>query len=314
MDRIRLVYRDVDRTPLLYLLAEAAERHEQLAVEILQVADGHAYEDGFLRGDFEFICEHLRFLFPARLAGHPVRCLAACQNHSNEQLLARPGIESVEELAGGVIVLRATESSRLSALRWLRFLGLEGRVEARVIDDSEHGRWRQWQAVATGRADAVICSPLYAPPALASGLARLSAPSMPEIGSLFLAALGPFVDSHPSAIRKTMRALYRALYAVHHDAAAVLRVMAGEPAKLMGLQTDEEIRLHYEALRESVDQRPLPRIEAIGATAAMLQESDAPLAGLNPLALWDLHFALELEEQRFAERLEGEQRGRDRPR
>ncbi len=268
MDGITIVYRDVDRTPLLYVLADQAEQHEQLAVEIVQVADGRAYEDGFLAGEFDLICEHLRFLFPASLAGRPVRCLAACQNHSSELVLARPEIQSLETLAGGVIALRATESSRLSALRWLRFLGLEGRVEPLVIEDAEYGRWRQWQAVATGGADAVICSPLYALPPLTSGLVRLPAPPMPEIGSLFLAALGPFVDAHATAIRKTMRALYRAIHVVHRDASAALRVMAGKPAELMGLRTDDDLRLHYEILRDAIDLPPLPRLEAVSATAS----------------------------------------------
>ena len=74
---MQIAYRDVDRTPLLYLLKEAASKHEGLEIEFVQVQGGAEYERRFLAGDFDLICEHLRFLFPARLAGHPVRCLAA---------------------------------------------------------------------------------------------------------------------------------------------------------------------------------------------------------------------------------------------
>jgi ABC-type nitrate/sulfonate/bicarbonate transport system substrate-binding protein len=303
MDTIQIVYRDVDRTPLLYLLADAAAKHEQLAVVLHRIPDGHAYEDGFLSGKFDVICEHLRFLFPARLAGYPVRCLAACQNRGGEHLLARDGVSSIEALAGLRVAVRATESSRLSALRWLRYLGLEDRVQPVVIDDAEIGRWQQWRRVANGGADAVVCSPLYAPPALAAGLHRLHAPALPEIGSLFLAALGPFVENHEPAIRKLMRALYRAIYSVHHDRASALSVMAGKPAELMGLTTEAELLLHYEALRETLDEAPLPRLDSLAMTMAILQEGYAPLQGMNPLSLWDLHYALELEEHRFMEQI-----------
>jgi len=303
MDSIQLVYRDVDRTPLLYLLADQARRHESLDVEIRQVADGHEYEQGFLAGDFDLVCEHLRFLFPARLAGHPVRVLATCQNQSSERLLARAGIESVDDLGGAVIAIRATESSRLSAMRWLKFLRLDDRVRALVIDDRDIGRWQQWRRVADGSADAVVCSPLYAPPALAAGLHPVDVPALPELGSLFLAALGPFIEQNEPLIRRLMRALYRAIFAVHHDPAAVLAVMAGKPAELMKLTDEAELRLHYESLCRTLDERPLPRLEALATTMEILREGYASLAGMNPLSLWDLHYVIELEEARFMQQL-----------
>jgi len=232
-----------------------------------------------------------------------VRVLASCQNQSSERLLARAGIESVDDLTGAVIAIRATESSRLSAMRWLKFLRLEDRVRTLVIDDRDVGRWQQWRRTADGAADAVICSPLYAPPALAEGLHSVAAPPLPEIGSLFIAALGPFIERHEPLIRKLMRALYRAVFAVHHDPATVLTVMAGKPAELMKLADEAEIRLHYESLRQTLDERPLPRLDALATTVETVREGYASLNGLNPLSLWDLHYVLELEESRFMEQL-----------
>jgi len=305
MNRIEVVYRDHDRTPLLYVLREMAAQHEQLDVEIRQVHDGHEFESGFLAGKFDLICEHLRFLFPGRLEGHPVRILANLSNSSIELLLAREGIAKLEDLRGRTIVLRATPSSRLTAERWLAHLGLAGTVETLIVADEDIGRWQQWRKVQAGEADAVVCSPLYAEAPLAAGLHRLDVPPLPELGSLFLAALGPFVESRQDELRRLIRALYRAVHVFHTQPEVALPIVAGEPARLMGLRDDAEVRHHYELLRAEYDPKPIPTAEAIANTFAMLNDGYKRMDGLNPLTLWDLRFILELEDQRFMESLAG---------
>jgi ABC-type nitrate/sulfonate/bicarbonate transport system substrate-binding protein len=303
---MQIAYRDADRTPLLYLIKETAARHEGLQIDLVQVQSGAEYERRFLAGELELICEHLRFLLPARLAGHPVRCLAACQNHSGDRLLARKGIEAIEDLRGRTVAIRATESSRISGTYWLRHLGLADEVQTLIVDDANIGRWQQWRKVTTGEADAVVCSPLYKDAAIAAGLHVIDAPPLPEIGSLFFAALGSYVDSHPDLLRRFMRALYRALYAIHHDHDTVLAVMAREPARLLGLTKATEIEDRIDEIRDGLDERPIPRLDALATTFAMLSETYASLADLEPLTLWDLRFVLDLEEQRFMDQLEAE--------
>jgi ABC-type nitrate/sulfonate/bicarbonate transport system substrate-binding protein len=300
---MQIAYRDVDRTPLLYLIKEAAVRYEDLEIELIQVQSGAVYERRFLAGELDLICEHLRFLFPARLAGHPVRCLAACQNHSSDRLLARREIATLDDLRGRTVAIRATESSRISSIYWLRQLGLADQVQTLIVDDAEVGRWQQWRMVAAGEADAVICSPLYQIPAVAAGLHVLEVPPLPEIGSLFFAELGPFIDGHQDSLRRFMRALYRALQIVHHRRDEALAEMAGEPARLMGLSGMVEIETRFDEIRDGLDERPIPRLAAVATTSAMLNEGYAALRDLEPMTLWDLRFVLELEEQRFMEQL-----------
>jgi ABC-type nitrate/sulfonate/bicarbonate transport system substrate-binding protein len=303
MDSVEVVYRDVDRTPLLYVLRAMALQHENLEVEIRQVSGSEDYEQGFLRGEFDLICEHLRFLFPARLAGHPVRCLAACQNRSSEVLLVGPGIAALEELTGRAVAIRATPASQISATYWLKHLGLKGQVQMLIVEDDEVGRWQQWRKVTSGEADAVVCSPLYQDAALSAGLHVLDVPSLPEIGSIFFAALGPFIARNEDKLRRFMRALYRAVHTFHHDRKTATDIMSGEPAQLMRLRDDAHHERLYDRLRENLDERPIPRLDALSTTFAMLNESYTPLGDMNPLSLWDLHYVLELEEQRFMERL-----------
>jgi hypothetical protein len=172
-----------------------------------------------------------------------------------------------------------------------------------VCDDSEVGRWRQWVKVASGEADAVICSPLYLEPALHAGLHLLDAPALPQIGPLYFAALGPFVTAHEDDLRRFIRALYRALDTFHNDADTALAIMSGEPARLMGIKDDTALRRQYERLRSALDTKPIPRLDALANTFAMLGEEVGGFDGINPLTVCDLRYVLELEESGFMEQL-----------
>lgn len=300
---IQVAYRDHDRTPLLYVLREMAERHEDLEVRVEQVGGPRNYDQEFLSGKLDLVCESFRFLFPARRDGYPVRVLAATHNFAVERLLVRPGIHSLLDLEGKRVVIRATESSRITSLNWLRHLGLEDRVKALVVDDREVGRWQQWRKVAAGEAEAVICSPLYLQPPLDAGLQVLSAPPLPQLGPLYFAALAPFIAQHDDELRRFIRALYRALHAFHHDPDLTLSIISGEPARLMGLEGEATIRRAYEALRGAMATRPIPRLDSLIGTYEMLSEEMGGLELMNPLTLWDLRYVLELEDARFMESL-----------
>jgi ABC-type nitrate/sulfonate/bicarbonate transport system substrate-binding protein len=176
-------------------------------------------------------------------------------------------------------------------------------VRTIIAEDREVGRWQQWRKVASGEAQAVICSPLYEEAALEAGLHVLDVPKLPELGQITFAALGPFVASHEDELRRFTRALYRAIHAFRHEPEVAVPIVAGEPARLMGLANERAIRRRYEGLRAELDDRPIPRLEALASTVATLHEHYHPLDGLNPLAMWDLRFVLELEEARFMEHL-----------
>jgi hypothetical protein len=78
--------------------------------------------------------------------------------------------------------------------------------------------------------------------------------------------------------------------------------MAKGPAQLMGLMDEKAIEEQYEIFRDSTAERPIPLPESIMNTFHMVQEA-YDVAALNPLTLWDLRYAIELEEQKFMESL-----------
>ena len=303
MEMLQIAYRDVDRTPLLYVLREMARQYEDLDVHIEQVSDQEAFEGGFLNGEIDLICEHMDFLFPARLEGQPVRFLASCQNEASEILLIAPHLNDLSDLEGQRIAIRSTPSTRRAGIYWLKQLGIYEQIEVLIVSDKDVGRWQQWRRVAESDAAATICSPLYIDSALDAGLKILEVPRLAKLGPLFLAALGPFITENEDKLRRLIRALYRALYAFHERPGTCIDIMGREPAELLGIESRDDITIFYERLRKDYVRSPLPTPEALAATFALLREDYEGFTALNYMSMWDLRYVLELEESRFLESL-----------
>lgn len=301
---MRLAYRDDDRTPLLYVIRDQAARFEELDLELLRVPGGKEYRDGFLAGTFDLICEHFRFLLPARLAGHPIRCLAATELHAADRLVCRMPVRAAADLADKVLAVRDQESSRITLKHWLNTLGIADRVSVRTYPDGEIGRWQQWRKVIDGDADAALCSPLYLEEPLAAGLQVADIPPFAMIGPLFFATRGPVIAEREASLRRFMRALYRGIHAFRSDPDYAIVEMQRGPAELMRIDDLSQIRKQYHVLRDNLAPSPIPRPECIFNTFQMVKEV-FDIATLNPLEMWDLRFAIELEEQKFMTNLTG---------
>lgn len=301
-ETLSVAYRDHDRTPLLYVIKDQAARFEGLELDIRHVPGGEDYRSGFLNGHVDLVCEHLRLLFPARLKGHPIRCIAATQIESVDRFVAASPIRSADDIRGKRIAVRENESSQLTLKYWLKSLGVAATVTVDVYPDKDIGRWEQWRKVASGEADIALCSPLYLKAPLTAGLHLASVPPLAVIGPLFFATREPVIRKKEDAIRRFMRALYRAIHVFRNDRPQTLAIMAKEPAQLMRMPDATAIEAQYEIFRDSTAERPIPQPEAILNTFHMVQEA-YDVAALNPLTLWDLRYVIELDEQKFMESL-----------
>lgn len=175
-------------------------------------------------------------------------------------------------------------------------------VNVRIYPDAETGRWEQWRRVASGDADFALCSPLYLEAPLAAGLHLVEVPPLAIVGPLFFATRGPVIRDNEDAVRRFVRAVYRGVHAFRNDPDYTIGIMEGGPAGLMGLEGATAIRTQYRVLRGKMAETPIPRPECILNTFQMVQEV-FDVAALNPLELWDLRYAIELEEQNFMESL-----------
>ena len=120
-ETLSVAYRDHDRTPLLYVIKDQAARFEGLELDIRHVPGGEDYRSGFLNGHVDLVCEHLRLLFPARLKGHPIRCIAATQIESVDRFVAASPIRSADDIRGKriAVMLASAKSRSVSSSRVL---------------------------------------------------------------------------------------------------------------------------------------------------------------------------------------------------
>ncbi|MGH7828616.1 MAG: hypothetical protein ACREP8_00430, partial [Candidatus Binatia bacterium] len=181
MKRVRLAYRDDDRTPVIFCIKEMARRYYDLEVEVIQIKGTEEFEAALFNGSCEVIIEHLEYLYEEAAKGKKVTLFCAPSRGGGLQLVVPVSVNNTEEFKGKAMAVRSSGQPHAVTL-WLRMMGLEKEVRTLIIKDSEVGRWGQWKKVASGECIATFVSPLYLPWALAAGLKVLPAPDIPIVG------------------------------------------------------------------------------------------------------------------------------------
>ena len=103
---LQIAYRDPDRTPLLYVIKHEAAVHEALDVSIDRVQPALDFEEGFLSGKLDIICEHGRFLPAARRAGPAVHVVGVAKTEERASIHA----EKTQAVERGQLVEIQVES------------------------------------------------------------------------------------------------------------------------------------------------------------------------------------------------------------
>ena len=304
MDSLRLLYRDVDRTPYLFTLRACAERVglklELIRFDMMSLASsgptGQDWGELLLSGVVDVVGENYWGLQSYRATGRPVLCLASNTSLWTEKLLVGPGIKSIGDLRGTRFALRSPGPQALLPKVWLADMGLASSVEVVTYSDQEVGRWRHWAQVASGECQACFVTNVYADRALAAGLTELPYPPYPfEGGNVTLTVTEALAQRRPEAVQALVDSAFDATSAFKSDPEAVLAIMRAECAGLLaenfGELDDERLRWLYEVLRDELSDRPLPTPEGI-ASARRIRLGTAPeLEAYNPMIMWDLGFA-----------------------
>lgn len=310
MDRIRLAYRDDDRTPVIYCIQAMAREHYDLDVEVIKIPGTQEYEDALFDDACDVIIEHLEYLYgdPARASHVSMFCAPVLRN--GLELVVRPDVADVEALRGTTIAIRQHGRPHAIMLR-LRAMGLEQAVNTTIVRDEDVGRWGQWKMVADGTCSAAFMSRLYLPPALAAGLKVLAAPDIQLVGHYSQACLTRFGREHPELMVRYLRAVVHAGCLLKLRRAEALAIARGEPMRRMRLTDEAELERQFDAIVGDLQLRPYPTPEAV---ANMYEIATAEFGGvgqMNPLILWDLHWLRQLDDEGFIEGLIGEmQQGR----
>ncbi len=301
MRRVRLAYRDNDRSPVIWAIRETARQHD-VDVEILQIKGTQDYEDALPDGACDVIIEHLEYLYGEPLRGRNVTMFCAPQLINEGEMVVAPGIGDPAQLVGKNIAVRTSGRFHAVVLR-LRAMGLEGRVNIVMVPDAEVGRWCQWKKVESGECAATFISSLYMKPALQAGLKVMAAAPVPVVSHYAQACLTSFAAANDELVRDYMKGVVHAMCWLKLRRAEALEFAAGEPMALMGMSDRAEFEWRFDAIVKPLQLKPYPTPQAVINMYEMASAEFPNCEGLNPLALWDLHWVKQLDDAGFIDQL-----------
>ena len=290
MGKLRVLYRDHDRAPYLYVLRETARRRG-LDLDLVKAELGGRYAEFLLEGATDVLAENYWGLQSMAAAGQPLVSLVTAVNHLNEQLFVRPDITRWEELRDKPLALRGVGPSELIVRLWLQDHGLDAH-SAVVVPEEEVGRWGQWKAVASGRCHGVFVTNFYRDEPSRAGLKPLAIEPYGFIGNVTLTSLKGLVKARQEEFADLVCAAFEASRMFRHDPQASLEILQREPRSLLGLDEAGMERI-YAILRDELSEQPMPTLDALSNTHRMRFSRDPALARFNPLLMWDLSFARE---------------------
>ncbi len=295
---IKLAYRDVDRTPVIYCIQEMARRHYDLEVDVVRIQPTEEYEASLFDGSGDILIEHLEYLYEKAAEGVEVTFFCAPVIETGMELVVRPGTRSIDELRGGRIAVRLPGRPHAATMR-LRHMGLLDDVEVVHISDRDIGRWQQWRRVADGDCGAAWISSLYLPPALDAGLEVLPVPDIEVVSHYAQACLASFPREHPDLFETYVKAMLHAMSLVANDPDAAFEIAMGEPMRLIGIEDRAIARRAFDAITGGVRARPYPTTEALKNGYEIAVEEYPAAAAVDPSRLWDLSWVQRNDDSGF---------------
>jgi len=181
-------------------------------------------------------------------------------------------------------------------------MGLEGKVGVPIFKDADVGRWGQWKKVISGECIACFMDPLYQAEPLNAGLKFLPVPDLAVISHYAQACTAEFARQKSAVLKNYVKSVIHGICWMKHRKQEALKVVTGEPMSRMKISDVHEMERHFDAIVSKLQLKPYPTLEALSATYEIAcQEYGAK--GLNPLALWDIHWVKELDDEGFIDAL-----------
>jgi hypothetical protein len=185
-------------------------------------------------------------------------------------------------------------------------MGLEGRVSTVIVPDSDVGRWGQWKKVVGGECVATFMSSLYLHDALAAGLHELNTPRVEVVGQFAQACLTSFAAANDDLMRRYVQSVIHALALMKLQRGAALEIVAQEPMRVMKLGGRQELERSFDAIVGPLQIKPYPTPKAIANSYEIAMAEYPGSEGLNPLAIWDIHWIKQLDDNGFIDALTAE--------
>ena len=313
MDRVRIAYRDNDRTPMIFCIQAVAQRHYGIDVEVIQIRDESAFEASIFDGTADVLIEHTEYLLAEAVSGKKVMMFCAPVVRTGLVLVVPPEVTDVAQLHGKRVAVRFPGRPTATLLR-IRHLGLTGLVEPVIVPDAEVGRWMQWKRVVSGEYIGAFLTGDFLPAALAAGLHVLPVEDIPNVGLYAQACTSEYARANDDLMRRYVSAVIHAACLMKLRPAEAIEIARGEPARRLMHEGDPARRLQPEDEAAEMERRvrltadllqikPYPSPAGIANAYEIAVEEWPGGKGINPLTLWDLHWVKQLDDEGFIDNL-----------
>jgi len=224
-------------------------------------------------------------------------------NWTENKLVVRPGIHSVQDLKGKKVAAdKLTSHAGLNIWLFLKQAGLDmdrGEVEIVEFRGSPEERW---QRVLSGEFDATFVTIPHDSRAAKAGAHVIEVPPMPMIRGVTLTTTTSFVKSHSDEVRRLTKGLVDAIH-FFITCQETLEILKEHATPILKLQSDAEVERLYSEWAQSLERKPYPKLTAIANVFQLAVRRDPDIAGYNPLMLWNTHFVRELDDSGYIDQL-----------
>ncbi len=252
-----------------------------------------------IAGDFDYALVGTTALMRARIQGADPVILATTTNYTTQQLVADPrtDLHTLADLKGRTVGVTQYGSEGDTFLRIL--LARAGLAESDVSVLQMGGTPQVGAALATGNLEAGV---LAGAPAFAirqSGARLIASGTDLKVlaPSGTMATTRRYVERDRDSVARFMRAYVEAIHYFKTNREDAVRIMQEH----MGGETDADIGMLYDSVRDLYQPLPIPSDEAI--QAVLDRETDAQAKSLKPSDFVDVSFLRELEQSGFVDQL-----------
>jgi ABC-type nitrate/sulfonate/bicarbonate transport system substrate-binding protein len=305
--QLRIIYRSNSHAPL-WLVADKSGSWQQNGLDVdtsPQPVREKAVES-LKSGRVDLISgnHHNLYVRNAKNGEDFVHLAQATNNWTENKLVARSGIRSIQDLRGKKIVAdRLTSHAGLNVWLFLKQEGLDadrGDVELVELRGSSEERWKK---VVAGEYDATFVTIPYDSRAAQAGAHVIDAKAIPMIRGVTLTTTMTFVREHAEDVRLLTRGFVDAIHFFITKPEETLEILSEHARPILKLQSDQEVKTLYDEWAQSLERKPYPALPAIANVFELALRRNPEIAGYNPLALWDTHFVRELDDSGYIDGL-----------
>jgi NitT/TauT family transport system substrate-binding protein len=305
--QLRIIYRSNSHAPL-WLVADKSGSWQKNGLDVdtsPQLVREKAVES--LKSGRVYLISgnhHNLYVRNAKNGEDFVHLAQATNNWTENKLVVRPGIRSIQDLRGKKIVAdRLTSHAGLNVWLFLKQQGLDadrGDVELVEMRGSSEERWKK---VVAGEYDATFVTIPYDSRAAQAGAHVIDAKAIPMIRGVTLTTTMTFVREHTDDIRLLTRGFVDAIHFFITKPEETLEILSEHARPILKLQSDQEVKTLYDEWAQSLERKPYPALPAIANVFELALRRNPEIAGYNPLALWDTHFVRELDDSGYIDGL-----------